>query len=112
MSKKSLLQSLDIAIYENFHFNCNDKHFVTFRSSIQVIPTPSVGEDSDIRVAPVSTTDEEVQQFMLAFGMAVRNPNFNQMATKAAKNLEDLCASVPGLDKDPVACAFLSKVGL
>ena len=48
---------------------------------------------------------------MLAFGMAVRNPNFNQMATKAAKNLEDLCASVPGLDKDPVACAFLSKVG-
>ena len=86
------------------------KHFVTFRSSIQVIPSPSVGEDSDIRVAPVSTTDEEVQQFMLAFGMAVRNPNFNQMATKAAKNLEDLCASVPGLDKDPVACAFLSKV--
>jgi len=82
---------------------------ISSRSSIQVIPSPSVGEDSDIRVAPVSTTDEEVQQFMLAFGMAVRNPNFNQMATKAAKNLEDLCASVPGLDKDPVACAFLSK---
>ena len=64
---------------------------------------------SATKVAPVPSSDEDVQQFVLAFGMAVRNPNFMRIATKAAKNLEDMCASVPGLANDPVACAFLTK---
>jgi len=75
-------------------------------SVIQVMPKPQ-GEVP--KVAPIPSTDENVQQFMLAFGMAVRNPNFTKIAGKAAKNLEDMCASVPGLDQDPVACAFLTK---
>lgn len=75
-------------------------------SSVQLMPKT---QQEVTKVAPVPTTDENVQQFMLAFGMAVRNPNFTKIASKASKNLGDLCASVPGLDQDPVACAFLSK---
>merc|ERR1719495_1813713 len=63
----------------------------------------------EVKVPPAPSSEEDIHQFMIAFGMAVRNPNFTQMAAKAAKNLEDICASVPGLDRDPVACAFLSK---
>jgi len=77
-------------------------------SCVQVMAKAQVGEVT--KVAPVPATDENVQQFMLAFGMAVKNyPSFIKIASRAAKNMDDMCASVPGLDQDPVACAFLSK---
>jgi len=84
---------------------------ISTRSSIQVIPMNPDDEDEreEVKIPPAPSSEDDIHQFMIAFGMAVRNPNFTQMAAKASKNLEDMCASVPGLDRDPVACAFISK---
>ena len=79
-------------------------------SSVHVIPkAPKQDvEDTEERKA---VTDEELQQFMIAFGMAVKNPAFNRVAQGLAKreNLESLIAANPSLAKDPIACGFLSK---
>ena len=75
-----------------------------------MIPTSSDEEASEVKPAPMASTDEDLQQSFVAFTLAARNPNFTQTVAKAAKNFDDLCATVPGLDKDPIACSFLSKV--
>ena len=79
-------------------------------SSIHVIPkAPKQDMEEAEERKPV--TDEELQQFMIAFGMAVKNPAFNRVAQGLAKreNLESLIAANPSLAKDPIACGFLSK---
>jgi len=80
---------------------------ISARSSIQVIPT--LADEEAAAAKPVAPTGEDLQQSFVAFTLAARNPNFTQTVAKASKNFEDMCATVPGLDQDPIACAFLSK---
>ena len=79
-------------------------------SSVHVIPKAPKQHLQDIEDKR-AITDEELQQFMIAFGMAVKNPAFNRVAQGLAKreNLESLIAANPSLAKDPIACGFLSK---
>ena len=79
-------------------------------SSVHVIPKAPKQETEEIEEKR-NVTDEELQQFMIAFGMAVKNPAFNRVAQGLAKkeNLESLIAANPSLAKDPIACGFLSK---
>ena len=79
-------------------------------SSIHVIPK-APKQNLDEIDEKKTVTDEELQQFMIAFGMAVKNPAFNRVAQGLAKreNLESLMAANPSLAKDPIACGFLSK---
>jgi len=83
-------------------------HGISARSSIQVIP--SLGEEgNEGRPVPTAITDEDLQQSFVAFTLAARNPNFTQTVAKAVRNFDDMCATVPGLDRDPVACAIITK---
>lgn len=79
-------------------------------SSIHVFPkaaTPRKTNDQP----KTKMTDEEMGQFMIAFGMAVRNPAFNRVVQrlKHRESLENLVAACPDLAQDPISCAFLSK---
>ena len=78
-------------------------------SSVHVIPKAPKQEVEETEERK-AVTDEELQQFMIAFGMAVKNPAFNRVAQGLAKreNLEMLIAANPSLAKDPIACGFLS----
>ena len=72
---------------------------------------PSLGEEgNEGRPVPTAITDEDLQQSFVAFTLAARNPNFTQTVAKAVRNFDDMCATVPGLDRDPVACAIIAKV--
>ena len=79
-------------------------------SSVHVIPKAPVQVQDEIDETR-TVTDDELQQFMIAFGMAIKNPVFNRVAQGLAKreNLESLIAATPSLAKDPIACGFLSK---
>lgn len=82
-------------------------------ASVHVFPKPPVTSNearSDDNLAP-KMSDDEMQQFMIAFGMAVRNPAFNRVVQrlKHRESLENLVAACPDLAKDPVSCAFLTK---
>jgi len=79
-------------------------------SSVHVIPKPPK-QDFEETEERKAVTDEELQQFMIAFGMAVKNPAFNRVAQGLSKreNLEMLIAANPSLAKDPIACGFLTK---
>ena len=79
-------------------------------SSVHVIPKAPKQDMEEVEERK-AVTDEELQQFMIAFGMAVKNPAFNRVAQGLAKreNLESLIAANPSLAKDPIACGFLSK---
>jgi len=56
-------------------------------------------------------SEDEIQQFLIAFGLAVRNPAFHKVAQRLGQkeNLENIIATCPELAKDPVACAFLTR---
>jgi hypothetical protein len=79
-------------------------------SSIHVIPKAPKHEFEDVEEKKTAT-DEEFQQFKMAFAMALKNPAFNRVAQGLSKreNLESLIAANPSLAKDPIACGFLSK---
>jgi hypothetical protein len=62
-------------------------------------------------MGPKTLTDEEMRQFFVAFGMALRNPALNVVIKRLTEreNLESLAATCPGLSTDPMALALLSK---
>jgi len=68
----------------------------------------SSSEEAPKKPAP---SEDELQQFLIAFGMAVRNPSFHKVAQRLGQreNLENIIATCPELAKDPVACAFLTR---
>lgn len=82
------------------------------RSCVHVLPKPPEAPEP-IPIDEESPDDAEAawQQFKLSFKMAARNPSFTRFARRLAKreNLENLAAAIPGLDRDPVACAYLSR---
>lgn len=72
-------------------------------STIHVIESGMQGamaadEISEKKPAP---SDDEIQQFLIAFGMAVRNPCFHKVAQRLAQreNLETSVATCPDLAK-------------
>ena len=56
-------------------------------------------------------TDDEMSQFLLAFGLACRNPTLNVVMKRLTEreNLESMAAACPGLLEDKVALALLAK---
>lgn len=78
-------------------------------STLHIIPkAPQQQVDP---AAKRTLSEDEMQQFLIAFGMAVRNPAFHRVAQRLGKreSLENLTATCPELAKDPIALAFLSK---
>lgn len=60
---------------------------------------------------PTTPTEEERNQFSLAFGIAISSPALKSVVKRLTDqdNLESLAATCPGLAKDPVAIALLSR---
>lgn len=60
---------------------------------------------------PKTLTDPEVDQFFIAFGVAMRNPNLTKVVKKLneRENLASMAAACPGLAQDQLAMALLSK---
>ena len=71
-------------------------------STIHVIETIPPQENEEVKKPP--PTDEELQQFMLAFGLAVRNPAFMKIMQRLGRreNLENIAATCPELTRDSI----------
>lgn len=97
-----LIQDFDGKQMSMYHMNAN--------STIHVIESANASAISAEEKKPAPSNDE-IQQFLIAFGLAVRNPAFHKVAQRLGQreNLENIVATCPDLGKDPVACAFLSK---
>lgn len=79
-------------------------------STLHVLKKPDAHED--IPMEPRELSEDDVKQFYIAFGMAMRNPAFNvviKRLTSDKENLQSLAAACPGLAQDHVALALLSK---
>jgi len=77
---------------------------------IESAPSSNATNEETVTKKP-PPSDDELQQFLIAFGMAVRNPSFHKVAQRLGQreNLENIIATCPELGKDPVACAFLTR---
>jgi hypothetical protein len=72
-------------------------------STLHVIQTPGVPttEDQAAAAKKPPPTDDEIQQFMIAFGLAIRNPSFHKVAQRLGQreSLENITATCPELAK-------------
>ena len=72
-------------------------------STIHVIESAAaattVSEETVTKKPP--PTEDELQQFLIAFGLAVRNPSFHKVAQRLGQreNLENIIATCPELGK-------------
>ena len=84
---------------------------ITSTSTIHVIECSVTPAQTDEELKKPPPTDDELEQFRIAFGLAIHNSSFHKVAQRLGQreNLENIVATCPALGKDPVACAFLTK---
>lgn len=73
---------------------------MTPNSTIHVLETTApMAEGSSEKKPPPS--DEELEQFIIAFGLAIRNPQFHKVAQRLGQreNLENIAVTCPDLSK-------------
>ncbi len=72
-------------------------------STIHIIESgPPLNEEStETPVKRPPPSEDEIQQFLIAFGLAVRNPSFHKVAQRLGQreNLENIVAACPELGK-------------
>jgi hypothetical protein len=86
-------------------------HFISISgSTLHILKTPD--SCSPMLLEPRELSEDEMKQFFIALGMAIRNPQFIgviKRLTENKENLDNLAAACPGLAQDPMAMAILSK---
>lgn len=87
-----LIQDFDGKQMSMYHMNAN--------STIHVIESANASAISAEEKKPAPSNDE-IQQFLIAFGLAVRNPAFHKVAQRLGQreNLENIVATCPDLGK-------------